>query len=66
MVPVENVNEPIQPISEIAEVKLNEQGMLQTDTAVAPVVSSTPTPAPVLDLTIDDDDDSSGFDPDFS
>jgi len=66
VVPVENVNEPIQPISEIAEVKLNEQGMLQTDTAVAPVVSSTPTPAPVLDLTIDDDDDSSGFDPDFS
>jgi hypothetical protein len=66
VVAVESVNEPIQPISEIAEVKLNEQGMLQTDTSVTPVVSSVPAPAPVLDLTDDDDDDTSGFEPDFS
>jgi hypothetical protein len=64
--PEVTATETIQPISEIAEVNLNSQGMLQTDDApAAPVISNVPAPAAVLDLT-DDDDDASGFEPDFS
>ena len=57
--------EPVQPISEISEVNLNAQGMLQTE-PVAPVVNTViPTSSPVLDLT-EDDDDNTDFGPDFS
>ena len=66
VVALPDTNEPIQPISEIAEVNLNSQGMLSTEPVAAPVMSDIPAPAAVLDLTDDDDDGTSGFEPDFS
>ena len=66
VVPLPDANETVQPISEIAEVNINSQGMLSTEPVAAPVMSNVPAPAAVLDLTDDDDDGTSGFEPDFS
>ena len=57
-------SEPIQPISEISEVNLNSQGMLQSAPVETPVMSAIPSLGQSLEL--DDDDDDNDLGPDFS